>query len=117
MTSLEIQSQNDQYKKQSSRIELDRDEYDNLKARVLHRDKWKCRHCGRRSGLHCHHIVYRSAGGDDADYNLLAQCNSCHEAIHARHVRIEMTEPAPIGANGSVKFVYLDKWRPSRGAI
>jgi 5-methylcytosine-specific restriction endonuclease McrA len=62
------------------------------------RDKRECRVCGVRSnpngtGLldrgHRHHIVYRSAGGQDISSNLVTLCAACHNAEHKHQLRIE----------------------------
>lgn len=60
---------------------------------VDERDKRKCRACLKRSdpdatGLlkrgHRHHIVYRSAGGEDVSENLVTLCAECHDAEHVK---------------------------------
>ncbi len=57
------------------------------------RDKRTCRACGRKSdpdavGLlkrgHRHHIVYRSAGGEDVSSNLVTLCAVCHDDEHVK---------------------------------
>lgn len=57
------------------------------------RDKRECRACGKKSnpdgvGLlnrgHRHHIVYRSAGGQDVSANLVTLCATCHNAEHVK---------------------------------
>lgn len=67
--------------------------------------------------MHAHHIVYRSHGGDDADWNLVTLCDRCHDAIHQRWMvvldkRTGSTEG--INANTGVRFMFLAGWRPSR---
>jgi 5-methylcytosine-specific restriction endonuclease McrA len=61
-------------------------------ALVDRRDKGKCRACGRRCsptalGLEYraerHHIVLRSAGGQDTAENLVTLCAACHADRHA----------------------------------
>jgi HNH endonuclease len=42
-----------------------------------------CEICERRSGVHPHHKIFRSQGGDDVESNLLWVCLSCHDSIHA----------------------------------
>ena len=65
--------------------------------RVDWRDKRICRACGTRSdpdamGLtkrgHRHHIVYRSAGGQDVSSNLVTLCAKCHNDEHRHHLEI-----------------------------
>lgn len=59
------------------------------------RDKRTCRACGRKSdpeavGLtkrgHRHHIVYRSAGGEDISSNVITLCYECHDAEHVKRL-------------------------------
>lgn len=56
------------------------------------RDKGHCRACGRRCDPNAlgmleraerHHIVYRSAGGEDIDHNVVTLCAFCHAEQHA----------------------------------
>jgi hypothetical protein len=41
-----------------------------------------CANCGRRLGLHVHHIIFRSQGGTNRLPNLISVCARCHEAVH-----------------------------------
>ena len=41
-----------------------------------------CANCGRRLGLHVHHIIFRSRGGANDLPNLICACARCHEAVH-----------------------------------
>src|SRR3970282_666873 len=52
--------------------------------RVFTRDGWRCQvpGCGSRAHLHAHHIVFRSRGGPDADWNLVTACETHHRMIH-----------------------------------
>ena len=59
-----------------------------------------CRCCGRSSGLHRHHIVFRSQGGATTEQNVVLVCLVCHAAIHARRLRIVGTD-----ANGPLRFI------------
>lgn len=45
---------------------------------IWERDDGECQWCGVRSNLHVHHIVYRSAGGDDESDNLILLCAKDH---------------------------------------
>lgn len=63
-------------------LRLPEDEYKALCKIVLQRDHWKCRSCGMRSGLHVHHIVFRSHQGRDEESNLITLCSSCHDGVH-----------------------------------
>lgn len=53
-----------------------------LRLRVLTRDNWQCRHCGRvasnRQEAHCDHIVPKTQGGKDEESNLQCLCSACH---------------------------------------
>jgi hypothetical protein len=55
--------------------------------RLFKRDGWRCRMPGCRGrgfGLHGHHVVFRSRGGSDDDWNVAAECSACHgQVIHA----------------------------------
>ncbi len=63
------------------------------------RDHRRCRCCGRRSdpeaiGLlvrgHRHHIIYRSAGGENSPENVITLCAECHDDEHVkRTLRVE----------------------------
>jgi predicted restriction endonuclease len=53
-----------------------------LRARVAHRDRDRCRYCGRPS-THQHHIDYRSQGGADVEHNLIVLCPEHHAMVHA----------------------------------
>lgn len=98
-----------------SRIKLDPISYKKLCVLVHQRDSWKCRvtYCGGRQGLHSHHIIYRSAGGDDAEWNLITVCNRCHDAIHNRYlVALPLREGETIDANEGVRWMFLAGWHP-----
>ena len=53
-----------------------------VEVKVLARHDHACAHCGRRLGLHLHHIVFRSRGGPHAMWNLAPACEGCHALIH-----------------------------------
>lgn len=69
-----------------SRIKLPLDAYKKLVIQVHRRDGWRCRKCRCRTSLHCHHIKFRSQGGDDTTFNLVTVCDECHEKIHRREL-------------------------------
>lgn len=52
------------------------------RLRILIRDSWQCRHCGRvcqnPREAQVDHILRKSAGGDDSDANLQVLCPKCH---------------------------------------
>jgi len=55
---------------------------------VLDRDDHACQSCGRRWGLHVHHIVPREHGGSHEFHNLLTLCDTCHTLVHDGKLRI-----------------------------
>ncbi len=60
--------------------------FENTKAMVLNRDKYKCQCCKGKSKdtrLEVHHIVFRSQGGSDEAENLITLCSKCHKKLHA----------------------------------
>lgn len=96
------------------RIELPPLEYKILCKVVLARDKFACRLCRRREGLHVHHVVFRSQQGDDASYNLLSLCSmKCHDAVHRGDlVILPLKDGDPIDANKGVKWLFKNGWHP-----
>ncbi len=64
------------------RLRLDDATYQELKARILERDGWRCQHCGRRDQLQIHHIIRRSHTGSDTEENLITLCTECHHRLH-----------------------------------
>jgi hypothetical protein len=53
-----------------------------------------------RSGLHIHHILYRSEHGPDESWNLVAICHECHEEVHAYRLFIGVAEGNHVGPGG-----------------
>ena len=51
------------------------------KFRLAHSNE-PCSHCELRPGVHVHHRVFRSQGGDDIPENLQWLCHVCHDAAH-----------------------------------
>lgn len=52
---------------------------------VLERDGWTCRECGEkapRGELDVHHLIPRSAGGEDVASNCVTLCDGCHAGRH-----------------------------------
>lgn len=54
-----------------------------VRRRVLDRDGRRCRFCNTKENLHLHHIVYRSQGGPDEDWNLITLCLEHHDKVHS----------------------------------
>jgi hypothetical protein len=64
---------------------------------VFSRDSNRCQvpGCRNRAPLHAHHILFRSLGGPDFDWNLTAVCEEHHRAIHRGDIHV--TGRAPDG--------------------
>ncbi|MEW6741476.1 MAG: Holliday junction branch migration DNA helicase RuvB [Planctomycetota bacterium] len=60
-----------------------------LRRKVLARDGHSCRCCGRKTGLHVHHIRWRSRKGRTRLSNLLTLCAHCHALVHYGYLVIE----------------------------
>jgi 5-methylcytosine-specific restriction endonuclease McrA len=56
----------------------------NSRAYVLHRDGYRCRHCGKsiNNKLEVHHIVPKNNNGSDFHQNLITFCVDCHQDLH-----------------------------------
>lgn len=52
-----------------------------LRAKVLERDRLRCRNC-LAGGGEIHHIIFRSHGGKDVEDNLVTLCKDCHAMAH-----------------------------------
>lgn len=81
-----------------------------VKRYVLHRDDWKCRHCGRGDMLDPHHVIFRSAGGSNACNNLLTLCRKCHNDVHDGRLLIEIVSISQFDL--TVKFWRQEGWKP-----
>lgn len=82
-----------------------------LTVSVYKRDGWKCRYCSSRSGLHPHHVIFKSQGGTDTMDNLLTLCASCHLlGVHARKLEIVILEVLPNDLK--VQFIPKKGWKP-----
>lgn len=61
-----------------------------LKAEVRARDSHRCRWCGARGvALEVHHILYRSQGGPDEEWNLITLCDEHHRLAHSNKRRYQ----------------------------
>jgi|GEM_PF-2443301 len=57
--------------------------WEQLKRRVLRRDRWRCQKCGATDKpLHVHHKVSLSRGGTNDLDNLVTLCEDCHAEYH-----------------------------------
>ena len=95
-------------------LRLPPEEYAVLCEMVLQRDGWKCRNCKSRNNLNCHHIVFRSQGGEDTPENILVLCSACHDGIHkdVKYGQYGLVIVLPANANAEIVFVRRDGWRP-----
>ena len=58
--------------------QLDRRRWARVRRKVLRRDNWRCRSCGKY-GNECDHVVPLYKGGADYDMsNLQCLCRGCH---------------------------------------
>lgn len=56
------------------------------RERVLKRDHYKCRKCGKRNcRLEVHHLTYKNFG-DEPLNDLITVCSRCHHKIHSKSV-------------------------------
>lgn len=63
---------------------------------VLHRDRFTCRYCGRKSPsvvLHVDHVISRYDGGSNDVSNLVAACKDCNIGKNRKSVRRELNIP------------------------
>lgn len=94
-------------------LRLPPEEYALLVKQVLNRDGWKCRSCGSRNNLHCHHVWFRSHGGPDALWNLLALCSACHDGVHKDVQDGEYGLVITVSIiTGEVNFKKRNGWKP-----
>jgi hypothetical protein len=71
------------------------------RMRILKRDEFRCRICGRRSTdhvdveLHIHHIRPWAQGGVTEDSNLITLCHTCHKGLepHFEWTLFDMASP------------------------
>jgi 5-methylcytosine-specific restriction endonuclease McrA len=95
-------------------LRLPEEEYAALCKDILQRDHWKCRSCGSRNNLHCHHIIFRSQGGEDTMENILVLCSACHDGVHkdVKDGQYALVIVLPANANAEVQFIRRPGWRP-----
>ncbi len=69
-------------------IRLNENAMTRLRKMVRERDAESCILCGWPYGLDCHHVVFRSGGGEDVSGNLVTLCRKCHEIYaHGKKAR------------------------------
>ncbi|ANM29508.1 hypothetical protein ABI59_07805 [Acidobacteria bacterium Mor1] len=61
-----------------------------MRRKILGRELHRCGNprCSRRAE-HCHHIVFRSKGGETSMSNEVAVCRTCHALIHSGLLRVQ----------------------------
>jgi len=91
-------------------LRLSPEEYKALCKRVWGRDGWRCRRCGLRDHLHCHHVQFRSQGGPDESWNLLSLCSECHDAVHNYKLFVDVAEGNWIGTGGGCDGEVVFSW-------
>lgn len=50
-----------------------------IRNMVHERDGNACILCGWTLGVDCHHVIFRSAGGEDTAENMVCLCRKCHQ--------------------------------------
>ncbi len=92
------QIQRDKRKKAEAALEAVRERQ--IREAVFKRDNGACRVCGMRVYLHhanpfkvmqAHHVIYKSAGGDDSLGNRITTCAECHDDEHTHRIDISGT--------------------------
>ena len=65
-------------------VEFTKAEYEgrNFRAKVLWRDRYKCRHCSSTERLQAHHIKPKSTGGGNSPNNGITLCKKCPQELH-----------------------------------
>ena len=67
------------------------DDYEQIRAYVLYRDKYICQNCYGKSGdkiLRVHHIIRRRDGGTNRPENLVTLCHTCHQNYHNARIKL-----------------------------
>jgi HNH endonuclease len=81
------------------------------RMRVLQRDNYRCRVCGRSSNdhvdveLHVHHIRPWAVGGVTEDSNLITLCHTCHNGLDP-HFKFSLYELLPGERNTDHRIQY-----------
>jgi hypothetical protein len=82
---------------------------------IAERDGWKCTRpgCSCRSGLQGNHIIPRSQGGPDEDWNKHTVCAACHLAITEGRLKVSGRAPDELTWEGP--FGVIEKPLPLSG--
>lgn len=90
--------------KKKGQIRLRGKAYRELQKQVLERDNFTCQVCGCHTEAPCHHVIFRSQGGNDTLDNLITLCgplqNDCHRAVHDKLININVILKEKKVANG-----------------
>lgn len=86
--------------------------WDAARTFVMHRDRYRCQHCGARRyarDLEVDHIIEIAAGGPPLEYaNLQTVCRPCHRAKTVPFLRSR-----PAGIDGRTRDAWVIDWFPS----
>ena len=92
------------------------------RMRILKRDKYKCRVCGRSPKeyvdleLHVHHIRPWAAGGVSVDENLMTLCHTCHNGLDP-HVEYGLFRLLPNDASKDRAAAYKERLQQYQSAV
>ncbi|MCC6783029.1 MAG: HNH endonuclease [Planctomycetes bacterium] len=75
-----------------------------LRTRVLARDGHACANCRGRRGLHAHHVIWRSKGGESSLRNLVTLCSRCHALVHEGFLDVQLATTDDPGAPARFEF-------------
>lgn len=70
---------------------------------VMARDGHKCRSCKGGLKLDPHHIIWKSAGGQDTKENVAAICRWCHDEIHLHRLSVTGNAEGRLRIRGLVR--------------
>jgi hypothetical protein len=75
----------DVYHAKENELDINREEWRELRKACLERDHHKCFRCEKESksgkGLSTHHMMPRSMGGTNDLNNLITLCDECHDIV------------------------------------
>lgn len=76
--------------KQKYKIMLHKNEWKELRQKILERDNFKCHCCKSKYNLHVHHLLYV---GDKPwktpDRFLITLCEDCHRKVHSGQIKLD----------------------------
>jgi hypothetical protein len=87
------------------------------RMRILKRDGYRCRICGRRATdyvdikLHVHHIRPWTEGGLTEDANLITLCHTCHKGLKPHFDRELYEIPKQANSSEREKMRAKEYWR------